>query len=111
MKRVSVAGPARGRKTLRHLIVDPGPVDLIGQSDQLVLHIDDLIEPGPKKIARALLVALLWSHPMPLLQMDSENHGATKKGIKIARNRSSKPQFLAITITSTGGRTYQIQCV
>jgi hypothetical protein len=41
--------------------------------------------------------------------MGSGNHGATKKGIKIAKNRSSKPQFLAVPIASTGGGTYQIQ--
>lgn len=62
------SGSPRGRKTVRHLIVDPGPVDLISQPDQLVLHVDDLIEPGPKEITRAFLVALLWSHPMPLFR-------------------------------------------
>ena len=48
------SGSPRGRKTVRHLIVDPGPVDLISQPDQLVLHVDDLIEPGPKEITSAL---------------------------------------------------------
>jgi len=76
-----------------------------------VQHIDDLIEPGPEKISRAVLVALFWSRPMPLLPMDSGNHGAVKKGFKIARNRNLKPQLLAIPITSTGGETYQFNVI
>jgi hypothetical protein len=46
--------------------------------------------------------------PFPI---ESGNHEAAKKGIEIARNRSWKPLFPAIAITSTGDGTYQIQPV
>ena len=59
-------GPSLGREAIRHLLVDPVPVDLLGQPDQFMSHVDDLIEPCPKEIARALLVMFLRSHPMPL---------------------------------------------
>lgn len=47
------AGTTLGRKAVRHLFVDPGPadpgpIDPIGQPDQLVLQVDDLIEPDPE---------------------------------------------------------------
>ena len=35
----------------RHLAVDPRPVDLAAKLHQLVLHVDDLVEPGPEQIA------------------------------------------------------------
>jgi hypothetical protein len=35
----------------RDLVVDPCPVDLAAKLRQLVLHVDDLVEPGPEKIA------------------------------------------------------------
>ena len=35
----------------RDLAVDPLPVDLAGELHQLVLHVDDLLEPGPEQIA------------------------------------------------------------
>ena len=35
----------------RDLAVDPRPIDLARKLHQLVLHVDDLIEPGPEQIA------------------------------------------------------------
>jgi hypothetical protein len=35
----------------RNLAVDPHPIDLVCELHQLVLHVDDLLEPGPEQIA------------------------------------------------------------
>ena len=35
----------------RNLAVDPCPVELACELHQLVLHVDDLLEPGPEQIA------------------------------------------------------------
>ena len=43
-------GTLLGRETIGHLLVDPVPIDLFGQPDQLVLHVDDLIERGTEEI-------------------------------------------------------------
>ena len=34
----------------RNLAVDPHPIDLVCELHQLVLHVDDLLEPGPEQI-------------------------------------------------------------
>ena len=44
-------GPALVAVERRDLAVDPSPVELACELRQLVLHIDDLIEPGPEQIA------------------------------------------------------------
>ena len=44
-------GPALVAVERRDLAVDPLPVDLAGELHQLVLHVDDLVEPGPEQIA------------------------------------------------------------
>jgi hypothetical protein len=46
----------------RDLLFDPLPVDLAGELNQLVLHVDDLIEPGPEQIAFRCRLQLLRSH-------------------------------------------------
>jgi hypothetical protein len=46
----------------RDLLVDPIPADLAGELNQLVLHVDDLIEPGPEQIAFLRRLRLLRSH-------------------------------------------------
>jgi hypothetical protein len=46
----------------RHLAVDPCPVDLAAKLYQLVLHVDDLVEPGPEQIAFSRRRVLLRSH-------------------------------------------------
>ena len=57
------AGSALVAVERRHLAVDPGPVDLAGELHQLVLHVDDLIEPGPEQIALSRRLVLLRPHP------------------------------------------------
>src|SRR5262245_28713432 len=59
-RRTAVGAVERG-----DLAVDPGPVDLAGELHQLVLHVDDLLEPGPEQIIRLRRLALLGSHPEP----------------------------------------------
>src|ERR1019366_8271869 len=44
-------GPALVAVERRDLAVDPRPVELAGELHQLVLEVDDLIEPGPEQIA------------------------------------------------------------
>jgi hypothetical protein len=46
----------------RDLAVDKAPVHLRGQLRQLVLQIDDLIEPRPEQIVRTRRLVLLWPH-------------------------------------------------
>src|SRR5262252_6296517 len=53
------------------LVVDPGPVDLAGKLHQLVIQIDDLVEPGPEQIALSCCRALLGSHCHPPLRRES----------------------------------------
>jgi len=38
------------RKESDEFIVEPGPIDLVGQHEQRVLHVDDPIETGAEKI-------------------------------------------------------------
>src|SRR3954465_13222571 len=47
----------------RDLAVDPVPIDLAGELNQLVLHVDDLVQPRPEQIVRSRRPVLLrWSH-------------------------------------------------
>src|SRR5690606_25585264 len=45
--------------------IDPLPIDFLRQADQLVLHVDDLVEPGAKQVVRAALLRPLRSHRTP----------------------------------------------
>lgn len=46
----------------RDLAVDPVPIELAGELNQLVLHVDDLVQPGPEQIVRSRRPVLLRSH-------------------------------------------------
>jgi hypothetical protein len=46
----------------RNLAVDPVPVDLASKQNQLVLQIDDLVEPRPEQIVRSRRLVLLRPH-------------------------------------------------
>ena len=102
-------GPSLGGETLRHLLVDPVPVDLLGQPNQLMLHIDDLIETGSKEVACSLLLALLRSHPMTPLQGRKGITRQPKTESKIARKQRLKPRSPAIAMTSMGRKNPQTQ--
>src|SRR5262245_29430839 len=65
------AGSAVVAVERRDLAVYPGPVDLAGKLHQLVIQIDDLVEPGPEQIALSCCRALLGSHCHPPLRSES----------------------------------------
>src|SRR5258705_12255947 len=46
----------------RDLAVDPVPIDLASKQNQLVLHVDDLVQPGPEQIVRSRRLVLLRPH-------------------------------------------------
>ena len=62
MKRAGTAGPTMFAVKRRDLSIDPGPIDLGCQAQQLMLGVDDLIEPGLEQIVRPRRLALLGSH-------------------------------------------------
>ncbi|MEO1020036.1 MAG: hypothetical protein AAFY56_20450, partial [Pseudomonadota bacterium] len=73
--------PALGRlpslvaKSLSELNVEPDPIDGLGQADQLVAYVDDLVEPGSEQIARTGLLPLSRSHRCP----PRSTHGITSR--------------------------------
>jgi hypothetical protein len=44
-------GPALVAVKRRNLAVDPRPIELACELHQLMLHVDDLLEPGPEQVA------------------------------------------------------------
>src|ERR1700685_1992016 len=44
------------------LAVDPVPIDLAGKQNQLVLQVDDLVQPRPEQIVRSRRLVLLRPH-------------------------------------------------
>jgi len=50
-------GPANVAIERRDLAIDPVPVDLAGELHQLVLHVDDLVEPGAEQITFPVVFA------------------------------------------------------
>src|SRR5262245_24486081 len=77
-RRTAVGAVERG-----DLAVDPGPVDLAGELHQLVLHVDDLLEPGPEQIIRLRRLALLGSHPEP-------SDARSESRARLAENRQKR---------------------
>ena len=49
-------------KTVRQLVVNPGPIDPVGQGDKLVFQVDDLVEAGPEKVVMTRFLLLFRSH-------------------------------------------------
>src|SRR5579872_4960120 len=60
----------------RDLAVDPVPIDLAGKQNQLVLHVDDLVQPRPEQIVRSRRLVLLRPHRP--LRCATESWSATK---------------------------------
>ena len=73
----------------RYLPVDPVPIELGCELNQLVLHIDDLIEPGPEQIAFFSQLRLLWSHRP--LRRGIESGSAIRGNLKL-KLQASEPQ-------------------
>ena len=55
-------------KISRQLIVEPDPVDPVGQDDKRVLHVDDLVEAGAEEVVMPRFLLLFRSHVIPQLQ-------------------------------------------
>jgi hypothetical protein len=77
----------------RDLAIDPVPVDLAGELNQLVLHADDLVEPGTKQIAFLCHLRLPGSHRLlrydhRIMPRDSRESQASN--CKLPKPRTSK---------------------
>src|ERR1700735_3748917 len=88
----------------RDLAVDPVPIDLARKQNQLVLQIDDLVEPRPEQIVRSRRLVLLRPHRP--LRRTTESWPAAKGNQKneISRFTALKPQIPAISNTSESGK-------
>jgi hypothetical protein len=61
-----------------NLAVDPVPIDFAGKQNQLVLHVDDLVQSRPEQVIRSRQLVL----PRPHRPSDAtQNHGSKRKGI------------------------------
>src|SRR3954466_5844856 len=91
------SGPAILAVERRDLAVDPVPVDLAGELNQLVLHVDDLVQPRPEQIVRSRRPVLLRSHGP--LRCTTESRSAAKGNpqTEIARFGGLKPPIPAIS--------------
>src|SRR3974390_2562287 len=69
-------GPAVLAVKRRDLAVDPVPIDLVGKQNQLVLHVDDLVQPRPEQIVRSRRLVLLRPHR--LLRCTTESRFTAK---------------------------------
>ena len=74
----------------RDLAVDPVPVDLAGELHQLVLHVDDLVEPRPEQIAS--IPSSRASSAASFPPMQPQNHGPQRKGIQKRNCKVRGPQ-------------------
>src|SRR5262249_7423016 len=91
------AGSAVVAVERRDLAVYPGPVDLAGKLHQLVIQIDDLVEPGPEQIALSCCRALLGSHCHPPLRSESRMDSQENRQ---KRNRKIPPPHGAVSCDS-----------
>lgn len=64
-------------RAVRSLAVDPVPIDFAGELNQLVLHVDDLVQPSPQQIVRSRRPVLLGRI---LLSEAQQNHVPSQKG-------------------------------
>src|SRR3984885_15057285 len=73
------------------LAVDPVPIDLAGKQNQLVLHVDDLVQPRPEQIVRSRRLVLLRSHRP--LRCTTESWSAAKGNPKTKLQASKAPDL------------------
>src|SRR4051812_32816770 len=64
----------------RDLAVDPVPIDLAGKQNQLVLQVDDLVQPCPEQIVRSCRLVL--PRPHRPLRCTTESCSAAKRNPK-----------------------------
>src|SRR3954467_7647561 len=83
----------------RDLAVDPVPIDLAGKQNQLVLQIDDLVQPRPEQIVRSRRLVLLRPHRS--LRCTTESWSAGKGNLEgSVRSRSREGAAGACEATS-----------
>src|SRR6476619_1706606 len=83
----------------RDLAVDPVPIDLAGKQNQLVLQIDDLVQPRPEQIVRSRRLVLLRPHRS--LRCTTESWAARKGNLEgSVRSRSREGAAGASDATS-----------
>src|SRR5512143_2198360 len=79
-----------------HLAVDPRPVDPDGELHKLVLHVDDLVEPGPEQIAFLRRLVLLRPHRVLRCGTRITACWPRESQSEIARFQTLRPPNLAI---------------
>src|SRR3954471_5469000 len=77
------SGPAILAVERRDLAADPVPIDLAGELNQLVLHVDDLVQPRPEQIVRSRRPVLLRPHRS--LRCTTESRSAAKGNLLIPK--------------------------
>src|SRR4029077_3013592 len=83
----------------RDLAVDPVPIDLAGKQNQLVLHIDDLVQPRPEQIVRSRRLVLLRSHRPLRCTIESWPAAKENPQMKLQGLEFTSPQSLQSQIT------------
>src|SRR4051812_28827875 len=80
------------------LAVDPVPIDLAGEQNQLVLHVDDLVQPRPEQIVLSRRLVLVRPHRP--LRCTTESWSAAKgnpktklQGLGVSSPRSLQSQM------------------
>jgi hypothetical protein len=69
--------------------IDPVPINLAGKLRQLVLEVDDLLQPRPEQIAFTRRLWLLWSHRAP----------RCRQGIMLRRPRESQKRLCKVPLS------------
>src|SRR6478609_8699354 len=76
------------------LAVDPVPVDLAGKQNQLVLHVDNLVQPRPEQIVRSSRLVLLRPHRLLRCTTESWSERKGNPKTKLQGSGVSSPQSL-----------------
>lgn len=84
------------------LAVDPVPIDLASEQNQLVLQVDDLVQPGPEQIVRSRRLALLRPHRP--LRCATEFAAKRNPQNEVARFATLKLQIPAISNAAVTGK-------
>src|SRR5204863_9991147 len=87
-------GPAVLAVERRDLAVDPVPIDFAGKQNQLVLHVDDLVQPRPEQIVRSRRLVLLRPHRPLRCTTESWSTGKGNPKTKLQGLGFSSPQSL-----------------
>jgi hypothetical protein len=92
-RRAALVGKIPGQ-----FIVEPDPVDLVGQHDQRMLHVDDPIETGAEKVVMPRFLLLFRPHPTPRVIGSRGIMNGSKRVSQIPRKRPQIADFLQIQL-------------